>query len=287
VRQLLLLGSLTLGAFGSFAACSGDSSNPNDDASTDVSSATDSPQASDVVTTKDGAPVDAAADAPAKPPCTANANKTGFTSRTAQGNAYVAYVPATYDPKTLWPLVVALHGAGDTAQNYLNVIWKANADADGFIVIAPEGTAPLGSGFTWNGSDETLILAAAQDVYACYAIDPKKEIMHGFSAGGIMAYMIGLDHAQLFSGISISSADLGSAEAIYGGNLLPSAWKIPVSHFHGTQDQNFPISYAIAGMNTLTDAGHTFYWHPFDGGHTTTPQFANTMYNDLKSSTAP
>ena len=47
------------------------------------------------------------------------------------------------------------------------------------------------------------------------------------------------------------------------------------------------IQYAIAGMNRLEDAGHPFYWHPFDGGHTTTPAFAGTMYDDLKSSTAP
>ena len=104
--------------------------------------------------------------------------------------------------------------------NYLSIIWKGNADANGFIVIAPEGTAPLGNGFTWNSSDEALILAAASDVYACYAIDPKKEIIHGFSAGGIMAYFIGLHDAARFSGISISSADLGSAEAIYGGFAL-------------------------------------------------------------------
>ncbi|HEY2365970.1 MAG TPA: hypothetical protein VGH87_06270 [Polyangiaceae bacterium] len=254
------------------------------DASSDVTQQNDSSSSGDVVV---DVPI---ADAPAeasKPPCTANADKVGYTNRTAKGNPYVAYVPASYSPQKLTPLVVALHGAGDTAMNYLSIIWKGNADAQGFIVIAPEGTGPLGNGFTWNSSDESLILAAATDVYACYAIDPKKEIIHGFSAGGIMAYLIGLHDAARFSGISISSADLGSAEAVYGGNLLPSAWKIPVSHFHGLQDQNFPIQYAIAGMNTLEDAGHPFYWHPFDGGHTTTPQFAGAMYDDLKSSTAP
>ncbi len=282
-RRIIILAFLAA----PFAACSGDDSNTNTDAAADVTNPTDSPITGDVGTSNDGAIKDASVDAPAKPPCTSNADKVGTTNRTASGNPYVAYVPASYDPKKLTPLVVALHGAGDTASNYLNIVWKSNADANGFIVIAPEGTAPLSPGFTWNSSDETLILAAAKDVYGCYAIDPKKEILHGFSAGAIMAYFVGLDHADLFSGISISSADLGSAEAVNGGSLLPSAWKIPVSHFHGTQDQNFPISYAIAGMNKLTDAGHPFFWHPFDGGHTTNAGFANTMYMDLKSSTAP
>jgi poly(3-hydroxybutyrate) depolymerase len=282
-RRLVLL---ALVAAEAVAACSGsgdDSTVP--DASSNDATSSDAP-AQDVVQQSDVEIPDAAADV-SKPPCASNPDAVGFTNRTASGNPYVAYVPSSYDKSTPMPLVVALHGAGDTAMNYLSVVWKSNADADGFIVIAPEGTAPLGNGYTWDTSDEALILAAADDVYACYAIDPKKEIIHGFSAGGIMAYLMGLHDAARFSGVSISSADLGSAEAVYGGSLLPSAWKIPVSHFHGTQDQNFPISYAIAGMNRLVDAGHPFFWHPFDGGHTTNAAFANTMYMDLKSSTAP
>jgi poly(3-hydroxybutyrate) depolymerase len=230
---------------------------------------------------------DASADAPAKPPCSSMPNALGTTHRKAQGNPYVGYVPSTYDKTKLYSLVVALHGAGDTADNYLSVIWQGNADSQGFLVIAPEGTAPLGPGYTWNTTDDALILAALDDFYACYSVDPKKVIMHGFSAGGIMSYWIGLKDAQRFSGISIASADLGSAEAVNGAPLLPSPWKIPVSHFHGTQDMNFPIMYAIAGMNRLIAAGHPFYWHPFNGGHTTNPADALQMYMDLKSSTAP
>ncbi len=284
IRRIALLSACVTFAI---QACGGGDDSSTSDASSDVTA--DASSGADVVS-GDGNVADAsdaAVDAPAKQPCTVSQDKVGYTNRMASGNPYVAYVPASYNPNVLTPLVIALHGAGDTAMNYLSVIWQGNADANGFIVIAPEGTAPLGSGYTWDSTDETLILAAAVDVYNCYAVDWRKEIMHGFSAGGIMAYMIGLDKAALFSGISISSADLGSAEAVYGGSLLPSAWEIPVSHFHGTQDQNFPISYAIAGMEALIDAGHPFYWHPFDGGHTTTAAFANTMYMDLKSYTAP
>lgn len=235
-----------------------------------------------------GGPRDAGSDAPPmKPACKSNPNAVGTTHRMAQGNPYVGYVPATYDKSKLYGLVVALHGAGDTADNYLSVIWQANADAQGFLVIAPEGTAPIGPGYTWDTTDEPLILAAIDDFYACYSVDPKRVIMHGFSAGGIMSYWIGLKDAKRFSGISIASADLGSAEAINGGPLLPAPWKVPVSHFHGTQDQNFPIMYAIDGMNRLIDAGHPFYWHPFNGGHTTNPSDALQMYEDLHTSTAP
>lgn len=221
--------------------------------------------------------------------CTASPHATGTTMRKAKGGTYYSYVPSGYKQGTPWPLVVALHGAGDTAQNYLAALWKSNADAKGLIVIVPEGTAPLGNGYTWNTGDRTTILAAQDDVARCYDLVPKKVILQGFSAGGIMAYWIGLKDALRFSGVGIDSADLGSAEAAgNGGNsLLPAPWKIPVSHFHGDQDMNFPIMYAQQGITRLMNAGHPTFWHPFSGGHTANAMMTAQEYEDLKGYSAP
>jgi poly(3-hydroxybutyrate) depolymerase len=223
------------------------------------------------------------------PPCTADANKTGIVTRTVKNRKYLSYAPSSYMPGTPLPLVLALHGAGDTNSNYLNVMWKANADTKGFIVIAPEGSAPLGNGYTWQTGDRAYILSTIDDVRACYDLQPKKTIIHGFSAGGIMAYWIGLKDANRFSGIAINSADLGSAEAGANGGipLLPAPWTIPVSHFHGDQDMNFPIMYAQAGIDRLKAAGHMTYFHIFSGGHTATPMMAAQEYDDLISSSSP
>jgi poly(3-hydroxybutyrate) depolymerase len=203
------------------------------------------------------------------------------------GGSYVAYVPSSYDKSRLYPLVVALHGAGDTAGNYLSIIWQGNADANGFLAIAPEASAQVGSGYSWDPSqDPPKVLAAVQDMYDCYAVDLKHVILNGFSAGAILAYIIGLKASEYFSGLAIASGDLGTAE-VYAGKLLPSAWLIPVSNFQGDQDQNFPISIVEKGMQRLVDAGHPFFWHPFSGGHTTTAPFALQMYMDLKPFSAP
>jgi poly(3-hydroxybutyrate) depolymerase len=221
------------------------------------------------------------------PPCTADANKVGTTMRMAKGRPYLSYVPASYTPTTALPLVVALHGAGDTNSNYLAGMWKANADSKGFIVIVPEGSAPLNPGYTWNTGDRSAILAAIDDVRACYNLQPKKTIIHGFSAGGIMAYWIGMKDAKRFSGIAINSANLGSAEAINGAVLIPAPWTIPVSHFHGDQDMNFPLNTAQSGITRLMNAGHMTYFHVFSGGHTANAGQAAQEYDDLISSSAP
>lgn len=270
-------------------ACSGGPEGPGDGGSDDAG-ASDAwtETTTDAAPPADGSEPDAGDDTGTpKPPCTAKKDQVGLVTRTIGNRTYLSYVPASYAPQTPMPVLLALHGAGDVAQNYLSVLWKANADQKGFAVIVPEGTSPVGNGFTWNTGDRPFILSTVNDMDQCYTLEPKKRIINGFSAGGILAYWIGLKDAGRFSGISIASANLGSAEAINGGTLVPAPWKIPVSHFHGDQDMNFPIASAQAGITKLMNAGHPTFWHPFSGGHTTNAGFAATMYDDLKAFSAP
>ncbi len=241
----------------------------------------------------DGAPrADTSPGVDASPPdrskCKQDPDKVGTTTRTFAATSYIAYVPKTYDMNTASALVEVLHGAGDTNSNYLNV-WTSVADARNVILLAPEGSSPLGGGFTWNTSDESFILGELDDLAKCYSIDAKRRILHGYSAGGIMAYLFGLADASKYCGIAIFSADLGTAEYFNNGTLLPSSWLIPVSHFHGMSDQNFPIAAALKGIDTLKAANHPTYWHPIPGGHGATPTPANALqeFDDLKGSTAP
>src|SRR5262249_19203108 len=84
-----------------------------------------------------------------------------------------------------------------------------------------------------------------------YAIRPQRIILNGFSAGGTMAYFIGLSRAERFSGLAIQSSALSAGEYVNGGPLLPAAWKVPVSHFHGDMDMNFTAASALDGINAL------------------------------------
>jgi poly(3-hydroxybutyrate) depolymerase len=233
-----------------------------------------------------------AAFTPDRTKCTADPDKTGVTNRQLAAGAktmtYVGFAPSSYDPFVPLTVVLSLHGAGDTAGNYFSVVWQGNAEARGFLVISPEGTAPVGSGYTYNTSDlEPIVNQVVDDFSACYSVHPNRRILHGFSAGGILAYLVGLQAADFFAGLSISAADLGTAEYYFGKSLLPAAWKIPVSHTHGLSDANFPITAARAGRDKLLAAGHTVYWHEFAGGHTTNAAYALQMYDDLALSTAP
>jgi predicted esterase len=161
------------------------------------------------------------------------------------------------------------------------------------MALVPEASSTLGPGYTWDTTDTALIDGAIDDIQRCYNTDLHHQILHGFSAGGLIAYIMGLgpDDSR-FSGLAIASSDLGTAEYYAAQSklpaLLPSAWEIPASLFHGEQDPNFPFAQCGEGSrDALLDAGHTVYFHPFTGGHTTNAADALQQYEDLESSISP
>jgi predicted esterase len=234
--------------------------------------------------------------------CSTNQDMTGVVLRSGKygtdGKAhdYYTYVPASYSPATEIPLVISLHGAGDTAKNFVN-LWTADADEGGFMVLVPEASGVDGPGYTWDTTDTDLITGATEDIERCYNTDLHRHILHGFSAGGLIGYILGLSQADSYSGLAISSSDLTTAEIYWGElhgmqntalSLLPSAWLIPVSIYHGSTDPNFPIAETgERSRDILLDAGHTVYWHEFNGGHTTNAAYVYQMWEDLKDSTSP
>ncbi len=219
----------------------------------------------------------------------------GSTETDGKSHDYYTYVPSSYNPSTETPLIISLHGAGDTAKNFIN-LWEADAEKGGFMVLVPEASAAYGPGYTWDLTDTDLIVGTTGDIERCYNTDLHRHILHGFSAGGLIGYILGLSQADSYSGLAIASSDLFTAEVYWGElhgkktalSFLPSAWLIPVSIFHGSQDMNFPINETgIPSRNVLADAGHTVYWHEFNGGHETSPADALQMWNDLKGWTSP
>jgi poly(3-hydroxybutyrate) depolymerase len=286
-------------AAGCFLACSGTSATLDRDAGTDAGSMDAGPEDG-----PDDAGPDAGEDAGPPSPygqgCSSQQDATGLVLRKGKTagpkgglHEYYTYVPRSYDPSSVIPLVVSLHGAGDNAQNFVS-FWEKDADEKGFMVLVPEASAEViaptrttPAGYTWESTDTVVVDGAIADIQRCYNTDLRHQIIHGFSAGGELAYILGLSSLS-FSGLAISSSDLGSAEVVAGRRLLPSAWLIPASIFHGEQDPNFPFAKCGEGSrDALVDAGHTVYFHPFVGGHMTSAADWLQMYGDLESSTTP
>jgi len=138
-------------------------------------------------------------------------------SRTTQNTraGYWLYVPSTYKPDRLWPMLVTLHGTPgfDSAAAQAKE-WRGLAEEHGFLVLAPslkstQGVLPVGRSSRLKSleQDEARVLEAVAETQKQYRVDPAAVMISGFSAGGYPLYYIGLRNARLFSAIIARTAN--------------------------------------------------------------------------------
>ena len=123
-----------------------------------------------------------------------------------------AYAPAHLPPKA--PLVIALHGCTQTADEYDHGTgWSSLADNLGFAVVYPQ-QQPANNPhncFSWflpddivRGHGEALsIREMVEHAIATFAADRGKAFVTGLSAGGAMASVMLATYPEVFAGAAI------------------------------------------------------------------------------------
>ncbi|HEY5932408.1 MAG TPA: hypothetical protein VIT63_05790, partial [Nitrospira sp.] len=112
------------------------------------------------------------------------------------------FIPATYQNSKSYALVVCLHGAGFTGEEYLER-WRTRL-GDDYVLACP--TYPSGAWFTRHAED--LVLETVRQARLRYHIDPNRIFLTGMSNGGIGAWLIGMHHAPLFAGLAPMASGL-------------------------------------------------------------------------------
>ena len=148
------------------------------------------------------------------------------------------------------PLVLALHGGlGSGRQLEAGIGLDGVAEANGFLVAYPDGiggAAGLPDARTWNagaccgparnqGVDDVAFLRQViAEVGATHDVDPGRVYVVGHSNGGMMAYRMACEAADVVAGIGVvgASLELGSCE--------PTR-PVTVVAVHGEADANHPI----------------------------------------------
>lgn len=108
------------------------------------------------------------------------------------------YVPKSYQPNRLYPLIVTLHGAGGNGQSGLVPLLNL-ADENEYILLAPESRS-----LTWDmirtdyGPDVEYIDEALEFVFERYGIQSNQIAISGFSDGASYALSLGIANGDLF-----------------------------------------------------------------------------------------
>jgi polyhydroxybutyrate depolymerase len=176
-------------------------------------------------------------------------------------SSYLVHVPPAYETRSSLPLVVAIHGAFETAKDMeARTGFSDLADQEGFVVVYPNGFGLFGLLQHWNAGhccgkaaadgidDVGFLVEVIADLKKRLAIDPKRIYMVGFSNGGMLALRFAAEKTDTLSALATVAATIGSTTA--GHEPL---WRmpnpvapLPQIFFHGLADEAIPAQGGIS-----------------------------------------
>ncbi len=113
-------------------------------------------------------------------------------------------VPDDYDPRRPYGLLVWLHPPGKFVVDEWVNRWKQRAQDQDLIVMAPQPADEQ----RWDGSEIEFVRKAMDEVIRTYTIDRTRVVVHGFQAGGSMAYYVAMTQRDLVRGLAPIAAPL-------------------------------------------------------------------------------
>jgi polyhydroxybutyrate depolymerase len=143
---------------------------------------------------------------------------------------FIVHLPKDYTSSNQYPIVLNLHGYNsNAAQEQSYTKFDNVADTLGFIVVYPNSLSN-----SWSMSDDTDVNFLSQLVdsisskYSCNTL----LFVTGMSDGGFMTYKFACSTTKNIKAIAVGSGNMTKNLQ----NSSNSAPKIPVMHFHGTND---------------------------------------------------
>ena len=186
-------------------------------------------------------------------------------------------LPEGYDGNSPRPLVLGLHGLGDSPDRFVG-LWDVVGDYDCIFAVPQAPTAFLVGdriGYTWyTGEDQESWTASAIQSrdYVLTLLDMLESeynisevYLFGYSQGGGMTYMAGLHAPGRFAALAPFSGwlDLG----VLSEEEIAAASGVPVRIVHGEQDRMVEYSEALYADSLLCAHGYDVGLTTFQGQH--------------------
>ena len=196
--------------------------------------------------------------------------QTGFVEKEFKNSddttsKYVVFVPAAYDGKTEYPVILFLHGSGETkggtkmpVEVGLGALIKNQEKTFPFIVVIPQSEKRTWSAASDDGKRALKMLEATQKEYKT---DAKRVILTGLSMGGDGTWSMAAAFPDEWAAIV----------PICGGGNPKDAEKIkdiPCWNFHGDKDTAVAVAKSRDMIEALKKAGGNPKYTEYPGvGH--------------------
>ncbi|HWP57998.1 MAG TPA: alpha/beta hydrolase-fold protein [Candidatus Acidoferrales bacterium] len=185
------------------------------------------------------------------------------------------------------PTILALHGWGANALDLLGL--APHLCGGRFLVICPQGTiaVPVGPelvGYGWfplrlgGPPDIPAIVEARESVEAffdqCvkrYPIDANKVVVLGFSQGGALSYVLGLNRPERFAAVVAISTWLPE-ELVRREFFMERRAKPAVLVQHGSRDELVDVDRARESVEKLRELKLPVTYREYDIGHEISPR---------------
>ncbi|MCC7084441.1 MAG: hypothetical protein IT427_05495 [Pirellulales bacterium] len=188
--------------------------------------------------------------------------------------AHTLLCPLHYEPNYAYPLVVWLHGGGDSDRQLRRIMPLISLR--NYVAVAPRGTMAMSltkitaTGYRWVQSPEQISnaeqsvwrgIAAAQQQYN---IHPDRIFLAGYQCGGTMALRLAADHAHRFAGV----ISLGGPFPNHGAPLakLNSARRLSIFIAAAREGKYYPTERVCDDLRLLHTAGMSLTLREYPGG---------------------
>jgi predicted peptidase len=186
---------------------------------------------------------------------------------------YLLALPKGYDADTAksWPLVLFLHGAGESGNDLSKVkihgppkLVDAGKEFP-FILVSPQSPG--------RGWDPNALSALLDDVVKNYRVDKDRIYLTGLSMGGYGSWALANATPERFAAV---------APICGGGNPVAAERlkNLPIWVFHGAKDNVVPLSRSQEMVDALKAAGSSvkFTTYPEAGHDSWTETYANPEF---------